>query len=199
MGDSYSFQRRLTEDAMFSRYVDISIELRDGMGVWPGDPEVSIAPAAEIATHGYKVTKLKMGTHTGTHMDFPGHIMEGAAKRYDLSSMIGPCEIVSAERLSLLLDDESFSPVRLIIKGHLPPGLDFATLIRRGLRLAGTQAQSIDDEGTLARHKLLLGAGAVIIEGLCLDDAEEGPSFLIALPLRIDAEDGSPARVILAY
>lgn len=184
---------------MFSRYVDISAEVKDGMGVWPGDPEVSISPAAEISTHGYRVTQIKMGSHTGTHMDFPGHILKGAAKRCDFSSMVGPCEIVSAHKLKSLLADESFRPVRLIIKGRVPPAFDFASLIGRGLKLAGTEAQSIDEGGSLLCHQMLLGAGAVILEGLNLGGVGEGQSFLIALPLRVDAEDGSPARAILAY
>ena len=169
------------------------------MRVWPGDPEVSIAPAANIRTHGYKVTQLRMGTHTGTHMDFPGHLLDKEGSLPELSSMVGPCEIVKAEMLKLLLEDEYFCPERLIIKGRVPSGFDFTKLIARSLKLVGTEAQSIDEDGSLACHLMLLSAGTVILEGLCLEDVEEGRSFLIALPLRIDADDGSPARAVLAY
>lgn len=194
-----SISRSLTEEAMFSRFVDISYEVKDGMRVWPGDPEVRIAPAAQIHTHGYKVTQLRMGTHTATHMDFPGHLLEKAGSKPELSSMVGPCEIVKTEMLQLLLEDDSFCPIRLIIKGIVPSYFDFTRLIARGLKLVGTEAQSIDEDGSLTCHLMLLSAGAVILEGLCLADVEEGRSFLIALPLRIDADDGSPARAVLAY
>lgn len=184
---------------MFRRYVDISRKVRDGMEVWPGDPAVRLSPAAEVATHGYRVTEISMGTHTGTHIDFPGHLLVGDVTEPELSSMIGPCEIVNAERLSGLLEDESFSPVRLIVKGRLPIGFDFSRLIARGLKLAGTEAQSIDEDESLPCHLLLLSSGTVILEGLTLAGVDEGRCFLIALPLRLDAPDGSPARAILAY
>ena len=185
--------------SMFSRYVDISTAVKDRMAVWPGDPEVSVAPAAEVKTHGYKVTRISMGTHAGTHMDFPGHILEGSLKQPGLSSMIGPCEVVPAGKLPALLSEESFHPERLIVKGKMPSGICFDRLVAEGLRLVGTEAQSIDEEGSLACHKLLLNAGVVILEGLCLEEAGEGLCFLIALPLKIDTDDGAPARAVLAY
>jgi arylformamidase len=184
---------------MFSRYVDISSEVQDRMTVWPGDPEVSISPVAEIRTDGYKVTRISLGTHTGTHVDFPGHILEGASKKPDLSSMLGPCEVVMGEKLPAMLSDESFCPVRLILKGKLPTGLCYEKLISKGLMLIGTESQSIDEQGSLDCHKMLLNAEVVILEGLNLEEAEEGRCFLIALPLKIDADDGSPARAVLAY
>ena len=46
-------------------------------------------------------------------------------------------------------------------------------------------------------HKLLLGAGIIIIEGLRLKDVPEGEYFLIALPLKIKDVEAAPTRAIL--
>jgi arylformamidase len=46
-------------------------------------------------------------------------------------------------------------------------------------------------------HRLLLGAGILIIEGLDLTDALPGSYDMICLPMKILDSDGAPARVIL--
>jgi arylformamidase len=46
-------------------------------------------------------------------------------------------------------------------------------------------------------HQILLGSGILIIEGLALQDVEEGIYDMICLPLKIKSADGSPARVII--
>jgi len=72
-------------------------------------------------------------------------------------------------------------------------------LARRGARLVGTDAPSVDafDSADLPAHKALLGAGIAILENLLLDHAAPGAYELIALPLRLRDADASPVRAIL--
>ncbi|MCU1541746.1 MAG: kynB [Arthrobacter sp.] len=44
------------------------------MPVYPGDPEVMIAPALSVAEHGANVLSLGLGSHSGTHADAPLHV-----------------------------------------------------------------------------------------------------------------------------
>jgi arylformamidase len=46
-------------------------------------------------------------------------------------------------------------------------------------------------------HRELLGRGISILELLDLSGVAEGDYFMVALPLRLEGLDGSPARVIL--
>jgi arylformamidase len=46
-------------------------------------------------------------------------------------------------------------------------------------------------------HRVLLGGGAIVIEGLNLRDVEPGVYEMFCLPLRIVGADGAPARVVL--
>jgi kynurenine formamidase len=41
--------------------------------VYPGDPPVSIDPHATVDADGYRVRRLALGTHAGTHVDAPAH------------------------------------------------------------------------------------------------------------------------------
>ena len=46
-------------------------------------------------------------------------------------------------------------------------------------------------------HRLLLGRGVVIVEGLELSAVAAGSYRLYCLPLRLAGLDGAPARVVL--
>ena len=48
-----------------------------------------------------------------------------------------------------------------------------------------------------AIHKMLLGAGIWIIEGLDLSAVSSGRYELICLPVKLHESDGAPARAIL--
>lgn len=184
---------------MFQRFVDVSAMIKSGMGVWPGDPEVTLASASDYEKDGYLVTSITMGTHAGTHVDFPGHLPGISKGKPEMSLLIGQCQVVGQERLAQLIDNPDNVPERMLIKGILPSKAGFEVLTKSGLMLVGTERMSVDAGEGLTIHRFLLEAGVAIIEGLDLGEAEEGPSFLIALPLSLDCTDAAPARVVLAY
>jgi len=53
--------------------VDCTQPLDDATFVYPGDPAVSIEPHATMGEDGYRVRRLALGTHAGTHVDAPAH------------------------------------------------------------------------------------------------------------------------------
>ena len=55
-------------------WIDLSVPLRTGMPVYPGDPEVRIEPALTVKGHGANVLSLDIGSHSGTHTDAPLHV-----------------------------------------------------------------------------------------------------------------------------
>ena len=73
-----------------------------------------------------------------------------------------------------------------------------AWLVERGVRLVGADTLSIEPETRdYPVHRILLGAGVVIVEGLDLSAAAAGRYQLLCLPLRISGGDGAPARAVL--
>ena len=54
-------------------YRDLSQPIETGMQTFPGDPDVSVSPAATVQEDGIAVAELRCGTHTGTHIDAPCH------------------------------------------------------------------------------------------------------------------------------
>jgi len=72
--------------------------------------------------------------------------------------------------------------------------------VARRIKLLGVEPPSIADVNNLEEvdriHKILLGAGITIVEGLCnLDQLKPQVTFM-ALPLKLSAGDGSPVRAI---
>jgi arylformamidase len=205
------------------RIIDVSRGIHPDMATWPGDPGVEVLPASRIAEGDpANVSELRLGTHTGTHIDPPVHFLEGAggADGVPLEPLVGEAvvadlrgteEAISAADLEAL--DLPPGTERLLMKTHnqeRPPGegeAGYAALaadtaawaLERGLRLVGTDSLSIEYQGNdgFPVHTGLLEAGVVIVEGLDLSDVEPGSYRLVCLPLRLLDGDGAPARAIL--
>jgi kynurenine formamidase len=58
----------------------------EASSVFPGDPAPVISLATTIAADGFQVEKVITGTHTGTHLDAPGHFVAGARTVDDLAA-----------------------------------------------------------------------------------------------------------------
>ncbi len=85
------------------RIVDLTFALAPGMPRYPSPnhPEVAFTRTAERAEKGRQVTKLVLGTHSGTHVDAPGHFIEGGADvaSLPLDVFVGPAGLADLSDL----------------------------------------------------------------------------------------------------
>jgi arylformamidase len=58
------------------KIIDITVPISPSTRVFPGDPEPSIESVCTLETDGCAVSRLSFGSHTGTHVDAPSHIMK---------------------------------------------------------------------------------------------------------------------------
>jgi arylformamidase len=90
---------------MAKPWLDISVEMRDGMVQWPGDPVCRVGLHVKLGDPipgqpGKKIpcnlTKLALSAHTGTHMDAPRHfIADGITmEAMPLEPVMGPCRVI---------------------------------------------------------------------------------------------------------
>ncbi len=72
-------------------------------------------------------------------------------------------------------------------------------LVDMGTQLVGIDYLSVDAyaQQDFPVHRILLGAGVVIVEGLDLSAVPPGQYELLVLPLLLAGGDGAPARVVL--
>jgi arylformamidase len=201
---------------------DVTRPIHPGMAVYPGDPAVVVRRVSSISTGApANVSMLRLGSHTGTHVDPPLHFREGApaVDQLPLDILIGPArlyEVAIREQIdaaSLAELDLAACP-RALFKcrpsDHSPQTCGrpeaagiaadaVEVLLRAGVRLVGLEGPSADPAGSVGfpAHRALLGAGVIIVEGLDLSAVSPGPYELICLPLKLRGGDGAPARVIL--
>ncbi len=203
---------------------DISIPITPAMPTFPGDPPVRVTPEKQI-TQGdaANVSHLSLGNHTGTHVDPPVHFVPGGktVDQLDLRALVGPARVVDLTRVERTITASDLARARIprrtkrvLFKTRnsmLWERANFQTdfvalapdaaqwLIGRGVQLVGIDYLSIEafDAREPQTHRLLLGAGIVIVEGLNLRAIAPGAYSLVCLPLKIAGGDGAPARAVL--
>ncbi|MBL8231119.1 MAG: cyclase family protein [Bryobacterales bacterium] len=181
--------------------------VRSGLPVWPGDPLYRIARFCSIAGgHEANVSELSLSAHTGTHVDAPIHYVEDGpgADAIPLDRLLGPAEVVPIQRVQRSIATRVLLRTRMSRQTWWtrPFTEDFPALtagqarklVDAGVRTVGIDYLSIGDAEV---HRILLGSGVCIIEGLDLTTVRPGAYDMICLPLRLVDADGSPARVLL--
>ena len=176
--------------------------------VYPGDP----APEREILSEIKKgevcnLTAFSMCAHNGTHIDAPYHFLEDGdtVEKIPLEICIGDCFVAAhagditqkdAEAILLKAGEQK---QRLLIKGKAVVTAEAAKVFQNGgVRLLSNESQTVGPEDApMEVHKILLGAGVVLLEGVCLGEVTEGAYFLHALPLNLEGSDGAPCRATL--
>jgi arylformamidase len=193
--------------------LDISVAIRPGMVTYPGDPQVYLERVSSIAAGAQaNLSRLDFGVHSGTHVDAPLHFIDGApaSESLPLDVLIGPCEVVAADRLDVEAvarvpegcervlfktpNSELWSRDTFADEFTRLDGAAAGLLVERGVRLVGVDYLSVGDEEA---HRTLLGAGVVAVEGLDLREVEPGRYRLVCAPLKIVGSDGAPARAVL--
>jgi arylformamidase len=204
---------------------DISVPLRTGGVVYPGNPAISITAQQAISQGaGANVSRLDLGSHSGTHVDAPKHFFDDGAgvDALPLDVLMGPARLIAFDDAVKSVGEADLRPhdlrgvTRLLMRTRnsawlasgapefhpdytylAPDGA--AYLVGLGIKLVGVDYLSVEQfhSGHHRTHRTLLSAGVVIVEGLALAEPRPGDYELRCLPLRLAGLDGAPARAVL--
>ncbi len=164
------------------------------------------------------VTALKMCAHNGTHVDAPYHFLnEGktidqiglrhfigyayvASHKGDLSAADAENLINKAKATSAytdIADCDCFN--RILLKGKCTVTEDAAKVFAdHKILLLGNESQTVGPEDApMAVHLIMLGSNIVLLEGIRLNEADDGIYFLNAAPINLGGADGAPCRAWL--
>lgn len=199
---------------------DISMSIDNDMAVYKNKYEKRpvIKVLQDFSNASSYESQISFGMHTGTHIDMPLHIIENGktiddlelekvitkCKVFDLTGVNGG--ITQEDLIEKHIEEGDF--ILLKTKNSLSEKFDpeFIYLDKTGAKLlknksikgVGIDALGIEraqpDHET---HKLLLGDGIIIIEGLRLKNIDEGEYTMYALPIKIVGVEAAPARVVL--
>ena len=208
---------------MSSEWIDISVPLRNGMVTWPGDAKFERTSTLQMAQGDpCNLSQISTTAHIGTHMDAPRHFLRdgagmetmpiaatmGRARVIEIAdpegirtSELEPHHLAKGERILFKTENsrdcwktDQFQEKYVYIE---PEAARY--LAERGIQTVGVDYLSVGgfQSGGPETHRILLGAGIWIIEGLDLEHVAPGEYELFCLPLKIIGSDGAPARAVL--
>jgi len=170
------------------------------------------------------LSAYSLGAHSGTHIDAPMHFVLGGASidRVPLEPLIGPARVIDIPDVVQAIDAAELNRhewrgaqrvifrTRSSLRGWMASSTfhrDFAyiasdaaqMLADAGVQLVGIDYISAEQFGAPApmTHRILLGKGIPIVEGLSLEGVSAGDYDLIVLPIKVGGHEGAPARAVL--
>ena len=200
---------------------DITLPLSEKLLTYPRNPNFRIKRISFLSKgDSSNLSEFTCGTHSGTHIDAPFHIKDGAetidkipnesffgrARVFDLTRVkkeinkkdlenfeINENEIILCKTRNGDLSYEKFNPDFV--------GLDNSAaefLLSKKVKAIGVDYISIKRNGEKNKvHNILLENGIIIYEGLFLKEVPVGSYNFVGLPMKIIGADGAPARAFL--
>jgi len=172
----------------------------------------------------FTLSAYSMGAHSGTHVDAPMHFIRDGASvdRVPLDALIGRARVIEIPDAVQSIDGAELGRhawrgaervlfrTRSSARGWMRSATfhrDFAyiapdaarLLADGGVRLVGIDYISAERFGAPApeTHRVLLGRGIPIVEGLMLESVRAGDYDLVVLPMKVAGHEGAPARAVL--
>lgn len=203
-------------------YIDLTHTIDKKTLAYPGDPQIFVEPATTVELDGFAVHKIAMGTHAGTHVDAPAHMIDNARplSAFALEDFMG--EAVALDCTNFVRDGEISANVVEQVESEqldwvilytgqsrlwqsaeyfssniaVPSEKLLARMAGMRLKGFGLDACGPDRPGEDLRHKLWFEAShGLIVENLANVEMLLGRRFFFfALPLKTSAKDGSPVR-----
>ncbi|HEY8163947.1 MAG TPA: cyclase family protein [Gemmatimonadaceae bacterium] len=170
------------------------------------------------------LSKLSLGAHSGTHIDAPMHFVRDGAPidSVPLDPLIGHARVIEIADSVQSIDSAELNRhqwhgaervifrTRSSMRGWMKSPTfhrDFAyiapdaaqLLADAGVKLVGVDYISAEKFGAPAplTHRILLGKGIPIVEGLALEGVPAGDYDLVVLPMKVAGHEGAPARAVM--
>ncbi|OGG72198.1 hypothetical protein A3E65_00340 [Candidatus Kaiserbacteria bacterium RIFCSPHIGHO2_12_FULL_56_13] len=195
--------------------VDLSVALNEKTPIYPGDPKTKIKISAVLEKDGYHDHYVSVGTHVGTHMDAPSHMIAGGKNldEFPIESFSGRGVYIQTGKnfdsgeikkvpmnagdivlfhtgMSDVYHDKSYYDEYPAIPEEVAN-----YLVEKKVKIVGVDMCSVDHE-PFPIHRILLGNDILIIENLTNLGVLAGKeSTIYAFPIKLQI-DGAPVRVV---
>jgi arylformamidase len=199
---------------------DISMIIHPKMMVYKNKEEKypKIKQVNFFEKEGNYESELTMNLHTGTHIDFPLHMIKDGSNSNteNLDTLIGKAKVFDVTHLKEKITSEDIKDFQIetndfIIfktKNSLSEKFDYdfiyleesgaSYLANKKVRGVGIDALGIERaQANHPTHKILLSSNIIILEGLRLKEVPEDTYELFCLPLKIANVEALPVRAIL--
>jgi arylformamidase len=213
-------------DLSGSNWIDATATLDSATTpVFPGDAPLRFEFLKDMR-HGDALTlsAYSLGAHSGTHVDAPMHFVADGAPidKVALTALMGSARVIQIPDSVQAIDAAELNRhqwrgaervlfrSRSTERGWMHSAVfhgDFAyvapdaaqLMADAGVKLVGVDYISAEQFGAAQplTHRILLGHGIPIVEGLDLSEAPAGDYDLVILPIKVGGHEAAPARAIL--
>lgn len=207
------------------KIIDLSHSISPDIPVYPGTEPPVFITGSSIDEVGFLEKKITMYSHTGTHIDAPAHIINGAKclDQLSIEHFYGRAFLLNlTPTINQSIGVENLKPHQDLIRnsdfilfntswskfwGSERYFYDYPVLSLEaaewlsGFQLKGVGLDMISadepDSQDFPVHKIFLSHDIIIIENLTNLDAISGSRFIFScFPLKIEKADGSPVRAV---
>lgn len=151
------------------KVVDLTYTLTPEFPTFAGTPGIEMTPDKDYAADGYKILKLTIYEHSGTHIDAPAHFAEGAdaVDKLPADSLMCPLCIIdlkakAAEDPNAMVEPEDIE-AWVSANGEIPEGACVAMNSGWGAKM-GEAAYRNDSEGNFAFPGFAKAATDMLLE-----------------------------------
>lgn len=176
--------------------IDLTMLIEDGMAVYEGDPEMSLAEINTLEKDGFRNHILTTNMHVGTHIDGLSHmsVIKDDISDIKLEHLIGPAKLVSDQ---MIYEDDG---TEMLLVDMLTDTLNenfLESILKSQVKLIVIEKDSVD-KYPYSIHKRLFEKGIRIVENAIGFNRLRGiKSFMLyVIPLKIKA-DSALCRVFV--
>ena len=202
------------------KYYDVSMHVHKDMQVYKNKPEKKpvFSIASDFQTGSSHETKVELNLHTGTHMDFPLHMLPDGktSDTLNLDRLIRKVKVIDMTHVKDGITDDDLKAydikendfILFKTKNSFEDSFNFEFiyikesaaiyLSHKNISGVGIDALGVErDQQGHPTHKILFQSDIYIIEGLRLKEVEENTYFMYALPIKMPESDALLLSVIL--
>lgn len=200
------------------KVIDLSYEIYNNMPHYSTDPPVKIKEKKNIKNNGSVLHRIELGTHTGTHLDVPKHVINKGKSLddYSPSKFFGKAVKVTLQNYTNTLDNINDIDAILVDTGwstnYNNPDIFYGPkrpsfplrfieqCIDKNIKIFGCDLPSVDSKSASDKpvHNTLFNNDIIIYENLTnLDKIPSNSTFMFyGFPLPFKELDGSPVRAV---
>ncbi len=199
---------------------DVSMLVKEGMQVYKNSPNKQpvFSNHSNFETSSAYETNVKINLHTGTHMDFPLHMLKTGktSDSLDLHRLITKVKVFDLTHLEDGITDQDLKNLEIAkddfvlfkTRNSFEDTFNFSFIYLKesaakylascGISGVGVDGLGVErDQAGHPTHKILMNQEITIIEGLRLSQVPEGSYMMFALPIKMPHVDALLLSVVL--
>lgn len=199
---------------------DVSMTISKDIQVYKNKEEKKpvFTNASNFSNSSAYETNVKLNLHTGTHMDFPLHMIENGktSDTLDIKQLIRKVKVLDLTHVKEVIDakdlmhfdlqKDDFVLLKTLNSFEETFNYNFVYLNQNAatylknlhIKGVGIDALGIErDQNGHPTHHILMDKDIIIIEGLRLKEVKEGQYMMYALPIKMKAVEALLLSVIL--